>query len=74
MCPHCYLHFAYVCLQAVASFIAQHTTVMCSARGQIFAFLMIVLSCFPLCVLDMDVDVPRDRSHVHRLPVHGDAA
>ena len=24
-------------------------------------FLMIVLSCFPLCVLDMDFNVPRDR-------------
>ena len=27
-CPHCCLHFACVCLQAVASFIAQHTTIL----------------------------------------------
>ena len=25
-------------------------------------FLMIVLSCFPLCVLDTDVNVPHDRA------------
>ena len=25
-------------------------------------FLMIVLSCFRLCVLDMDADVPHDRA------------
>ena len=25
-------------------------------------FLMIVMSCFPLCVLDIDVGVPHDRA------------